>query len=52
VVRSVSNGDVSRVAGVVATVALAVWAADEVVRGVNPFRRVLGTAVLLGMILT
>jgi hypothetical protein len=26
--------------------ALLVWALDEVVRGVNPFRRVLGAAVL------
>jgi hypothetical protein len=31
---------------VTGTVALAVWAADEIVRGVNPGRRVLGAAVL------
>ncbi|QGG96366.1 hypothetical protein [Actinomarinicola tropica] len=31
----------------VATVALAAWAADEVVRGVNPFRRLLGAGGLL-----
>ena len=30
-------------------IALAVWAADEVFRGVNPWRRCLGAAVLLGM---
>ncbi len=31
----------------VSTGALVVWAGDEVVRGVNPFRRMLGTGVLL-----
>jgi len=30
----------------VGTGALIVWAADEIVRGVNPFRRALGTVVL------
>jgi len=34
---------------VVATAALVVWAADEVLRGVNPFRRLLGAAVLAGV---
>jgi len=28
-------------------VALLVWAADELIRGVNPFRRILGLVVLL-----
>ena len=31
----------------VSTGALVVWAGDELVRGVNPFRRMLGTGVLL-----
>ncbi|MHB1491348.1 hypothetical protein GALL_466200 [mine drainage metagenome] len=31
---------------VVSTLALAVWAVDEVLRGVNPFRRLLGGVVL------
>ena len=31
----------------VSTGALVVWAGDEVVRGVNPFRRMLGAGVLL-----
>jgi hypothetical protein len=35
---------------VLATVALVVWSGDEIVRGVNPFRRVLGAAVLLGVV--
>ncbi|MCJ2010930.1 hypothetical protein [Methylobacterium sp. J-076] len=30
-------------------IALAVWAADEVLRGVNPWRRCLGAMVLIGM---
>jgi hypothetical protein len=37
---------------VVGTGALIFWAADEVVRGVNPWRRFLGTAVLLGLAAT
>lgn len=35
----------------VATVALVWWAVDEVVRGVNPWRRLLGGAVLAGQLL-
>ena len=35
---------------VVAAAALLVWAVDEVVRGVNPWRRFLGAAVVVGMI--
>jgi len=31
---------------VIAGVALLVWAVDELVRGVNPFRRLLGAAAL------
>ena len=34
---------------VVATGALSWWAADEVVRGVNPWRRPLGAVVLAGI---
>ena len=33
----------------VATVALSWWAADEVVRGVNPWRRLLGTVVFAAL---
>lgn len=32
--------------GVTGTAALAVWAIDEIVRGVNPWRRILGAGVL------
>jgi hypothetical protein len=35
---------------VVAAAALLVWAGDEIVRGVNPWRRVLGAAVVVGLI--
>ena len=33
----------------VSTGALVVWAGDEVLRGVNPFRRMLGAGVLIGI---
>jgi hypothetical protein len=35
--------------GVVAVLALVVWAIDEIARGVNPFRRILGGAALGGL---
>jgi hypothetical protein len=35
---------------VVAALALFCWAADEVIRGVNPFRRILGAATLGSML--
>ncbi len=41
------KGAISTVAKVVATGSLIVWALDEVVRGVNPWRRFLGVAVLI-----
>ena len=41
------DGIAGVVLDVVATVALLVWALDEVVRGVNPFRRMLGVGVAL-----
>lgn len=34
----------------VGTAALWWWAVDEIVRGVNPWRRILGTAVLAGQL--
>ena len=36
---------------VLSTGALLVWAADEVLRGVNPFRRLLGAGVLVVVLL-
>jgi len=41
------TGTFATVVEVVGRVALLVWALDEVVRGVNPWRRILGTTVLL-----
>ena len=35
---------------IVSTGALAVWSADELLRGVNPFRRLLGAVVLAGIV--
>src|ERR1019366_2320426 len=46
------NGAISTVAKVVAIGSLIVWALDEVVRGVNPWRRFLGVAVLIYEVFT
>jgi len=35
--------------GVVAVLALLVWATDEIARGVNPFRRIMGGVALVGL---
>jgi uncharacterized membrane protein YpjA len=47
-------GDVRAALVVVRTLALGVWAVDELLRGVNPFRRILGatvlTATLIGLL--
>jgi hypothetical protein len=40
------KGGFETVLRAVADVALLVWAADELVRGVNPFRRILGLVVI------
>jgi hypothetical protein len=37
---------------VVAIVALSWWAVDEVVRGVNPWRRLLGAVVFAGLVVS
>lgn len=42
----VTTGTVHTILGCTAIVALVVWAGDELLRGVNPFRRMLGAAVL------
>ncbi len=42
---------IGRWAAFASWIALAVWAGDEVLRGVNPWRRCLGSAVLLGMVI-
>ena len=43
------SGTIGTVLTVVQTGALAIWAADELVRGVNPFRRMLGAAFLVAI---
>ncbi|MCA1842093.1 MAG: hypothetical protein LC792_02680 [Actinobacteria bacterium] len=45
------SGDARTALGVLATWGLLWWAVDEVVRGVNPWRRFLGGAVLAGQAL-
>jgi hypothetical protein len=45
------NGHSSTWLSVVAAAALLVWAGDEVARGVNPWRRGLGGAVLVALII-
>jgi hypothetical protein len=41
------NGSAGKLIRVFADVALLVWAADELIRGVNPFRRILGSLVIV-----
>lgn len=41
------SGGFDTLLAVVATGALVIWALDELVRGVNPWRRILGAAVLV-----
>jgi hypothetical protein len=49
--RFVRSGDpAAHALRVVAVAALLLWAADEIARGVNPFRRMLGAAVALATI--
>ena len=46
-------GPQSRIGGwaqIASWIVLVIWAADEVIRGVNPWRRGLGGAVLIGML--
>jgi hypothetical protein len=45
-------GTVGTLVAVVGTGALAVWALDEIGRGVNPWRRILGTVVLAGIVVS
>lgn len=41
------SGAVGTALTVLGTVALIIWAGDELVRGVNPFRRAVGAVVLV-----
>jgi hypothetical protein len=43
------TGSLGTALAVISTGALAFWAADELLRGVNPFRRILGAIVLAGI---
>jgi hypothetical protein len=46
------KGGVESFARVLADVALFVWATDELLRGVNPFRRALGLGVIIATCIT
>ena len=50
--RWLTHGTTNTVLTVIATLALIIWAADEIVRGVNPWRRFLGATVLGGLIVS
>ena len=44
------HGGIRTGASVIATVALLCWGVDELLRGVNPFRRLLGAGVLAAVL--
>lgn len=52
VLRRLLDGRLDSGLRVLATGGLIWWAADELIRGVNPWRRLLGGAVLAGQIVT
>jgi hypothetical protein len=41
------HGDVASIVRTIGVVALIIWSLDELLRGVNPFRRLLGGAILV-----
>jgi hypothetical protein len=41
------SGTPDRILRIGADIAIVVWSLDELIRGVNPFRRVLGLAILM-----
>jgi hypothetical protein len=45
------HGTVGRVVFALGTAALLLWAGEEVVQGVNPFRRILGGVVVLAVVI-
>jgi hypothetical protein len=44
------SGHLATALRVASWIALSIWAVDELARGVNPFRRILGSVVLLAMV--
>jgi hypothetical protein len=45
--RLLADSSAATVLAVVSAIALVVWALDELIRGVNPWRRILGATVLV-----
>jgi len=50
VVRMLTHGAFATTFGYIGTAALTYWAGDEIARGVNPFRRLVGVVVLTGIV--
>lgn len=50
--RWLAHGTADTVLSVIAALALVLWAGDEIVRGVNPWRRFLGAIVLVASIVS
>jgi hypothetical protein len=48
---NIAKGTPQTTLRLLSAVAILVWAADELIRGVNPFRRILGLGVLLATII-
>ena len=46
------KGETQNVLRVFAYVVLFIWAGDELIRGVNPFRRILGLVVIVATIVS
>ena len=46
------HGTAHMVVSAIARIALVIWAADELARGVNPWRRLLGAVVLVAVVVT
>lgn len=44
------SGTIGQLVAIVGAVALTIWAVDEIARGVCPWRRILGGAVLVGAV--
>ena len=45
--RLINDQDLAKYVSNIGTIALSIWALAEIIRGVNTFRRILGTIVLL-----
>ena len=51
-IQWLTHGSISTLAYTVFTMAIVIWAYEEAATGVNPFRRLLGVAVLIAMMVS